>query len=105
MFFFIAGIQPRTLETDDQPHMCASCGLFQARMKRMDHYLSIFFFPLVRIKKGIPFMECLRCGHRAHGSGEPWSQAPGIPERLCPTCGGPLDSAFRFCPTCGKRLG
>jgi len=65
MFFFIGGVQPKTIELDEQPRICSSCGLCQARMKRVDHYISIFFLPILRIKKGEPFLLCEKClkGH------------------------------------------
>ena len=101
MFFFIAGIQPKTVSLLDQPRRCPSCGLFQARLKRIDHYLSVFFIPLFRVKKGEAIIECRGCGSLSHESGA------GPRERLrkkCPYCDKMLESAFRFCPHCGKRI-
>ncbi len=63
MFFFIGGVQPKTVDLENVPRVCPSCGLYQARLKRLDHYISIFFLPLFRIKKGLPLLICDNCGH------------------------------------------
>ena len=94
MFFFIGGVQPKTVELNEKPSMCRSCGLYQAKLKRIDHYISVFFIPVLRIKKGVPFLVCDKCGG---GSGE-----YGL--NTCPNCGKPLESDFQYCPFCGKRL-
>jgi len=105
MFFFIAGIQPKTVHPDGLSRMCPSCGLYQASLKRVDHYLSIFFLPVFRVKKGIPFLECKRCGSLSSESGEARFESPKKPDRKCPYCGGILEQAFHFCPFCGKSVG
>ncbi|MBW1998641.1 MAG: zinc ribbon domain-containing protein [Deltaproteobacteria bacterium] len=104
MFFFIAGIQPRKVEVDSVPRACPSCGLVQARLKRVDHYLSFFFIPLFRVKKGAPFLECENCGTLSHESGEPWFKSTRAHEMRCANCGALIQSTFRFCPACGKRV-
>ncbi|NIR14576.1 MAG: zinc ribbon domain-containing protein [Desulfobacterales bacterium] len=105
MFFLIAGVQPKTVTLDGQPRRCPSCGLEQAVTKRVDHHLSIFFLPLVRVKKGSPFLQCQSCGSQSHESGEVWH---GSQERRqgqnCPYCGKGLEPRFRFCPFCGKSI-
>ncbi|MBN1103026.1 MAG: zinc ribbon domain-containing protein [Deltaproteobacteria bacterium] len=100
MFFIIAGIQPKTKTLDDRLRMCPSCGLCQARLRRTDHYVSVFFLPLFRARKGTPFLECESCGGL---SGEEGGSATG-PMPACPKCGTPLERTFRFCPTCGRPL-
>jgi endogenous inhibitor of DNA gyrase (YacG/DUF329 family) len=103
MFFFIAGVQPKTVALEGQNVRCPVCGLHQAAMKRVDHYLSIFFLPLFRVKKGSPFLECQSCGSLTRESGEVLYQSHGErPGRNCPHCGKPLEPEFRFCPFCGK---
>ncbi|MFO7984362.1 MAG: zinc ribbon domain-containing protein [Desulfatiglandaceae bacterium] len=104
MFFVIGGIQPKTVYLDDQPRMCRSCGLYQARLKRIDHYLSLFFIPIFPVKKGDPFLECQSCGAIMGESGE--TPPHPFPERpsLCPHCGQPVEPSHRFCPFCGKSL-
>ncbi|MDY6972022.1 MAG: zinc ribbon domain-containing protein [Thermodesulfobacteriota bacterium] len=104
MFFFIAGIQPRTIKLDDHPRMCPSCGLNQAHLKRTDHYLSFFFLPVFRVKKGFPFLECRRCGSLFQESGSVWSETPQERPPTCPYCEKQLEQGYRFCPFCGKPV-
>jgi hypothetical protein len=103
MFFFIAGIQPKSIDLESHPRMCPSCGLLQARLKRMDQYLSIFFLPVLRVKKGSPFLECRSCGSVSHESGEAWVGPSKSPDHKCPHCGEIVEARFRFCPFCGKK--
>ncbi|RJR21442.1 MAG: zinc-ribbon domain-containing protein [Desulfobacteraceae bacterium] len=42
--------------------MCSSCGLYRASLRRVDHYISLVFILLVKIRSGEPFVECERCG-------------------------------------------
>jgi len=102
MFFVIAGIQPKTINLDDQPRMCPSCGLYQARLKRVNHYLSVFFMPLFRVKKGGSFLECQSCGSVSPESGEVRPGPRKSPSRVCRYCGKTLGPGFRYCPYCGK---
>ena len=100
MCFLIAGIQPRTRDMDGHPRMCHSCGLYQAYVRRTDHYLSLFFLPLIPVRKGTPFVECRKCGAVAAESGEPRFTPPP----LCAYCGRAVEKDFRFCPACGKAV-
>jgi RNA polymerase subunit RPABC4/transcription elongation factor Spt4 len=104
MFFFIAGIQPKTVTVDEQPRMCPFCGLYQARLVRVDHYFSAFFIPLFRVKTGTPFVLCKRCGTVSDESGEVRDSAPSSRSRVCPACRKPLERDFRYCPYCGAPL-
>lgn len=105
MFFFIGGVQPKTVKLDEQPRMCSSCGLYQARLKRIDHYISLFFLPILRVKKGVPFLMCESCGSvSSESGGEPVISTEGYDNNVCLDCGKPLDSNFQYCPFCGKRL-
>lgn len=104
MFFFIAGVQPKKVSLDEQPKMCPSCGLYQARLRRVDHYLSVFFLPLFRVKTGAPFLECQRCGSISQESGKQWIEPQQPAGLACPHCGKALDPGFRFCPFCGRSL-
>jgi len=104
MFFIVAGIQPRTVELETQPRRCSSCGLLEARLKRVDHYFSVFFIPLFRVKKGRPLVECRNCGSVFSESGEPRLEPTGRTERRCRFCGKVLDLDFRYCPSCGKPV-
>ena len=103
MFFFIAGIQPKTIEIEGQSRMCPSCGLYQSRLKRVDHYFSVFFLPLFRVRKGRPYMECRSCGGLFSESGQPWVDPPAGRTKRCANCGEALHPGFRYCPSCGKQ--
>jgi RNA polymerase subunit RPABC4/transcription elongation factor Spt4 len=88
---FIAGLTPKTRILDDNPRRCPRCGLSGARLKRVDHYLTLFFIPVFPIRKGEPFVACDRCeGIAPPGGG-----------RTCAKCGKDLRPDFRFCPFCG----
>ncbi|RLC30722.1 MAG: hypothetical protein DRH37_04725 [Deltaproteobacteria bacterium] len=104
MFFFVGGIQPKTIHLDEQPGICPACGLPQARLKRVDHYLSAFFIPIFRVKKGEPFLQCANCGAVANTSGEVSQGIRSDSSRRCPHCGMPRKRDFRFCPYCGKPV-
>ena len=62
MFFFIGGIQPRTVRLEKKMKFCPSCGRHELFLKRTDHYLSLFFIPVFPVKKGVPFLTCENCG-------------------------------------------
>jgi len=104
MFFFIAGIQPKTVDLEDRSRICPSCGLSTARLKRIDHYVSVFFLPLFRIKKGRTFLACQRCGSLSGESGEVFYDSAMTRGTHCPSCGRSLEKTFQFCPYCGKRI-
>jgi uncharacterized CHY-type Zn-finger protein len=99
---FIAGVSPKTTVLDPTPRLCPVCGLARARMQRVDHWFSLFFIPVFRVKKGAEFLFCDRCSQRisemlARPGGEP-EAAPGV----CSACGSHLEQDHRFCPYCGK---
>jgi rubrerythrin len=62
--------------------------------------------PVIRVKRGNPFLQCQSCGSLSHGSGEAWDGylQEERPVRNCPYCSKPLDPEFRFCPFCGKSI-
>ena len=104
MFFFIAGIQPKTVSLDNQPRPCPACGAIEARLFRVDHYFSAFFIPIFRVKKGATVLKCGACGRMFHGQ-EDFPTPPGhMIGQVCPSCGRRVDPSYRFCPHCGKRL-
>jgi hypothetical protein len=109
MFFFIGGVQPKTKVLDETPRLCPACGLAQARLKRIDHYLSLFFIPLFPVKKGEPLLMCDRCGHMAVPE-ETWGTTAAPQPRefsrvpRCGQCGRELEPSFAYCPYCGSKV-
>ena len=65
--FLIAGVQPKTRRVDEHPQRCPACGLARAYTTRVDHYLSLFFIPLFRVKRGEPFLLCNGCQRPVDG--------------------------------------
>ncbi len=104
MFFLIAGIQPKTVKLDEQPRMCPSCGLFQAFRKRVDQYVAVFFLPIVRLRRGTPFLECRSCGTLSDESGQTFGEAARTGGTVCTHCGRPVERDHRYCPFCGRPL-
>ena len=102
MFFFIAGVQPRIIHLDEQPRMCAACGLYQARLKRTDHYLAVFFLPILPVRRGSPYLECQSCGNFSNEHENGPAGPPGAESLNCSGCGKKLEQRFRYCPYCGK---
>ena len=101
---FIAGIQPKTKLLESSPRICLSCGSPQAYLKRVDHYLSIFFVPIIPIRRGVPMLRCENCGAVLTETGPPlWTE--GIQEeKRCAHCGRVMEGDFSYCPYCGTRL-
>ncbi|MBN1938429.1 MAG: zinc ribbon domain-containing protein [Candidatus Aminicenantes bacterium] len=105
MFFFIGGLGPKTIVLDDPPRPCPSCGRTSCRLTRTDHYLSLFFIPLFRVKKGEPVRACRECGafcgeNRANS----FPPVDGEHPAVCRTCGRPLEPDYVFCPKCGFKV-
>jgi DNA-directed RNA polymerase subunit RPC12/RpoP len=102
--FFIIGIFPKIKIIDQNPRRCPECGLPQAYKKRIDHYFQIFFIPVVRVKKGEPFVMCEGC----HRSGSEFSRefSPSHEKAglRCKSCGNPIHERFYYCPSCGKKI-
>ncbi len=101
---FIAGVSPKKKVLDQNPRRCPVCGLNQATYQRVDHYLSLFFIPIFRVKKGEPFIVCDRCEQTVHGLGPDFKQQQKEGSRTCRSCGKALDRDFTYCPHCGKRI-
>jgi RNA polymerase subunit RPABC4/transcription elongation factor Spt4 len=99
-FFFIGGIQPKLKVLDPKPQRCPVCGLHRAFTKRVDHYLSLFFIPVLKVKTGEPFLMCDRCERSVAEFGPEISPA----EKSCPACSKRIDPSYSFCPFCGRRL-
>ena len=103
IFIFIGGLQPKKVQVDDNPRTCPVCGLATARLKRLDHYISLFFIPLIPVKRGEPFVECNRCKGVFDQTGRP-QYAGRAAQARCPYCGALVQAGFQYCPQCGKRL-
>jgi len=105
MFFFVGGVQPKTVTLDENPRLCPACGLAQAKIKRIDHYLTLFFIPLFRVKKGEPLLMCERCGFVAPPDRAEEIANFSVGTRLeCPKCGMILEPSFNYCPRCGTKV-
>ena len=99
----IAGVSPKTKTIDPTPQLCPSCGLAQAYLKRVDHYVSLFFIPVMRVKKGEPVLVCNRC--ESAGVAARKQPSRGVPDQpvMCRQCGRSLEENFKYCPFCGQR--
>ncbi|MCG6972235.1 MAG: zinc ribbon domain-containing protein [Desulfobacterales bacterium] len=101
--FLIGGVTPKMKVLDNTPRRCPVCGLHQAYYKRVDHYFNLFFIPIVRVKKGEPFIMCERCEKAVNEfDAEDRSGRLDVAPSTCPHCGKTLDESFRYCPYCGK---
>jgi len=109
MFFFIGGLQPRTIKLEKHHQACPGCSRFDLYWKRTDHYISLFFLPLFPVKRGNPFIACEHCG-AAWQSPDSISrdnksyQGHRAETMICKSCGEVVESRFSFCPYCGFRL-
>jgi RNA polymerase subunit RPABC4/transcription elongation factor Spt4 len=104
IMILIAGVSPKIKRLDDNPRRCPVCGLAPAYYKRVDHYLSLFFIPILRVKKGEAFIMCDRCEKTVHPLSENHDAGPHAPDRHCRNCGRPSQKDFKYCPFCGKTL-
>lgn len=102
--FLIAGVQPRTRRVENEPKRCPSCGQERAYTTRVDHYLSLFFIPLIRVKQGEPFLLCDGCQRPMENFQPPVREAPPSgSSRVCVACKKAFDASFKYCPHCGQR--
>lgn len=104
MFFLIGGITPKVKVLDEKPVVCPVCGLAQAYYKRLDYWLNLFFVPIVRVRKGEPFLMCDRCERSVHEMGDDYQTAVDRQDLHCRHCGRALHPEFRYCPHCGNAL-
>jgi hypothetical protein len=95
--FLIAGVQPKTRVLDQNPRRCPRCGLQRAYLKRVDHYASLFFIPILRVKKGDPLVICEHCEADIGFGGA------GTPPEVCRFCGMQMAAEFNYCPYCGRK--
>lgn len=102
--FLIAGVSPKTKIIDNNPRRCPVCGLARAHYKRVDHYFNLFFIPILRVKKGEPFIMCDRCEKTVHEFKEEYSHRQDRQNIQCNNCGKDLYQDFKYCPYCGKHI-
>lgn len=103
--FIIAGVSPKIVTLDKTPRRCSACGLSQAYLKRADSYLSLFFIPIFRVKKGEPYIQCSRCEHTVSDELKPFQTWQEKQQgRMCKTCGRSLNRDFKYCPYCGSKI-
>lgn len=102
--FLIAGVSPKTKIIDQQPRRCPVCGLTRACLKRVDHYFSLFFIPILRVKKGEPFVLCETCERMTHEFSNRYFRQEADPHPRCRECGRVVEKEFTYCPYCGKAL-
>jgi rubrerythrin len=102
--FLIAGISPKTKQLDANPRRCPVCGLRRAYYKRIDHYFSLFFIPIFRVKKGEPFIMCDSCEKSVPQYEQDYYPGTNKPDQHCRYCGSTLQSGFKYCPYCGKPI-
>jgi len=101
--FIIAGVSPRIKILETTPRLCPVCGLARAYLKRIDHYFTLFFIPVIRMKKGQPVLICEKCDRNVQEMTlEPPSKTPA--ESVCGSCGRVLEKEFDYCPYCGKYI-
>jgi len=100
---FIAGVQPRARTLDNNPRLCPLCGGVEAYLKRVDHYLSIFFIPIFPVSRGKPAIICERCGGISDEMGHAVGARMMGSDVSCKHCGRALEREFAFCPYCGQR--
>jgi RNA polymerase subunit RPABC4/transcription elongation factor Spt4 len=100
--FLIAGVSPKTKILDNNPRRCPVCGLARAYYKRVDHYFNLFFIPILRVKKGEPFIMCDRCERTVHEFEQEYTTFPAGQDTMCKSCGKDLHRDFKYCPFCGK---
>lgn len=103
--FLIAGLQPKTRRLDENPRRCPACGRVQAYPTRVDQYLSLFFIPLVRVKRGQPFLVCEGCQQPVAAGQAPLPETPppSGSDTVCVSCKKRFDDSFTYCPHCGQR--
>ena len=102
--FLIAGVSPKTKILDNHPRRCPVCGLSQAYFKRIDHYFNLFFIPILRVKKGEPFIMCNKCEQILQEFDGEIHPIPSGQDKRCDHCGKTLEKNFKYCPYCGQHL-
>ena len=79
---------------------CPACGVKQAVLKRVDHYLCLFRIPVLRVRKGEPFLACDHCESIIAQS---YKKSGNRSARTCSTCSRDLYGDV-YCPMCGREV-
>lgn len=105
-FLFIGGLQPKVKVLEETPRRCPRCGLHQAYLKRVDHYLSLFFIPVLKVKTGAPVLVCNRCERPVDDfdKNPPRPKEAPVGAKPCRFCDKDFPMDYTFCPICGRRL-
>jgi uncharacterized CHY-type Zn-finger protein len=102
--FLIAGVQPKTKRISENPQPCPACGLTRAYMTRIDHYISLFFIPLIRVKQGEEFLLCDSCRQQeGHFTSDRPTEDEASATAVCVACKRSFNGSYRYCPFCGQR--
>ncbi len=113
MFLFIGGIGPRTKRLQHVNKPCPNCHNPVTTIERTDQVVNIFFVPIFRAKKGVPFRVCEACGWEEYGYGLPvpkdtqeaiYDSEDSGNSRQCFHCANNVPSEYKYCPNCGKAL-
>jgi RNA polymerase subunit RPABC4/transcription elongation factor Spt4 len=104
MFLFIGGIQPRTVVLESLHQSCPVCGKVSVKLKRVDHYIAVFFIPLLRVKKGNPFLYCQHCNLIVDEKGRETAFEHPDKQQKCRYCKQSFNPAYSYCPYCGKPV-
>jgi hypothetical protein len=102
--FLIAGVQPKIKRISENPQRCPSCGLSRAYTTRIDHYVSLFFIPLFRVKQGDAFLLCEGCNRQESYDPTQEPKVDGSPTTIvCVACKRSFNGTYTYCPYCGQR--
>jgi hypothetical protein len=66
--------------------------------------MSLFFLPILPVKKGDEFTVCENCGLLNGDTNGGGSQPVAEESNRCSRCSTILEQNFVFCPYCGRRL-
>lgn len=109
-------MQPKRAKLPEPARTCPACGRLSLERVRHDLWLSLFFIPVLPVKRGQPLWECSQCGYGAPQAPAPAAprptpardEPPGLPAPgqgpgRCRFCGQPLEPGFKYCPNCGAK--
>ncbi len=106
--FFIAGVQSKKARLEGHDRRCPNCNANTLQLTRMDNYISLFFIPVIPIKRGEPFLLCRTCdaAYAADmGGGTMNDMQYDEPQgRTCGSCNKQVAGDFSYCPYCGKSI-